>query len=139
MSPEVARRDTAVRATAGSTCSCVCRARWAATGDGTNPEQLFAVGYAACFEGALGVVARRAKIDVDDVAIESRVTLSPTGDGGFQLGVELDVGLEGLDRGRRARAELVARRASGVPLLQRDPRQHRGRAHGQRTARLAAM
>ena len=36
-------------------------------GGGTNPEELFAVGYAACFEGALGVVARRAKAEVGDV------------------------------------------------------------------------
>jgi lipoyl-dependent peroxiredoxin len=40
-------------------------------GGGTNPEELFAVGYAACFEGALGVVARRAKADPGDVAIDS--------------------------------------------------------------------
>jgi Ohr subfamily peroxiredoxin len=67
------------------------------TGDGTNPEQLFAVGYAACFEGALGVVARRARVDVDDAAIDSKVTLSPTGTGGFQLGVELDVSLPSIE------------------------------------------
>ena len=46
-------------------------------GDGANPEQLFAVGYAACFEGALGVVARRAKVEVEDAAIDSQVTLTP--------------------------------------------------------------
>jgi len=62
-------------------------------GGGTNPEELFAVGYAACFEGALGVVGRRAKADVTDVAIDSKVSLSPDGKGGFQLGVELDVTL----------------------------------------------
>ena len=39
-------------------------------GDGTNPEQLFAVGYAACFEGAVGAVARREKLEVGDVAID---------------------------------------------------------------------
>jgi lipoyl-dependent peroxiredoxin len=61
------------------------------SGGGTNPEQLFAVGYAACFEGALGVVARRAKADVDDAAIESSVSLSPSGTGGFLLAVELHV------------------------------------------------
>jgi lipoyl-dependent peroxiredoxin len=61
------------------------------SGGGTNPEQLFAVGYAACFEGALGVVARRAKADVDDAVIESAVSLSPSGTGGFLLAVELDV------------------------------------------------
>ena len=66
-------------------------------GDGTNPEQLFAVGYAACFEGALGVAARRAKVDVEDAAIDSKVTLTPTGTGGFQLGVELDVTLPSIE------------------------------------------
>jgi Ohr subfamily peroxiredoxin len=62
-------------------------------GGGTNPEQLFAVGYAACFEGALGVVARRAKLEAGDVAIDSEVSLSPDGQGGFFLSVGLDVTL----------------------------------------------
>lgn len=62
-------------------------------GGGTNPEQLFAVGYAACFEGALGVVARRAKVDTGDVSIESSVSLSPDGHGGFFLAVGLNVTL----------------------------------------------
>jgi len=62
-------------------------------GGGTNPEQLFAVGYAACFEGALGVIARRAKADAGDVQIDSTVGLAPDGKGGFQLSVELDVTL----------------------------------------------
>jgi len=62
-------------------------------GGGTNPEELFAVGYAACFEGALGVVARRAKADAGDVQIDSAVSLSPDGKGGFQLSVALDVTL----------------------------------------------
>ena len=62
-------------------------------GGGTNPEQLFAVGYAACFESALGVVGRRERAEVGDVSIDSRVSLLPTGDGGFKLAVELDVAL----------------------------------------------
>jgi Ohr subfamily peroxiredoxin len=62
-------------------------------GGGTNPEELFAVGYAACFEGALGVVGRRAKADTSDAEIDSKVSLSPDGKGGFVLGVELDVTL----------------------------------------------
>jgi osmotically inducible protein OsmC len=62
-------------------------------GGGTNPEQLFAVGYAACFEGALGVVARRAKTDATDAAIDSQVSLFPDGKGGFLLAVGLDVTL----------------------------------------------
>lgn len=75
-------------------------------GDGTNPEQLFAVGYAACFEGALGVVARRAKVEVEDAAIDSKVTLTPNGSGGFQLGVELDVNLPSVEDQEQA-IELV--------------------------------
>jgi len=62
-------------------------------GGGTNPEELFAVGYAACFEGALGVVARRAKADPGEVAIDSSVSLSTNSQGGFVLSVGLDVTL----------------------------------------------
>jgi lipoyl-dependent peroxiredoxin len=60
---------------------------------GTNPEQLFAVGYAACFEGALGVVGRREHVEVGDVSIDSRVSLLPNEERGFSLAVELDVTL----------------------------------------------
>jgi lipoyl-dependent peroxiredoxin len=75
-------------------------------GEGTNPEELFAVGYAACFEGALGVVARRAKVEAGDAAIDSKVTLTPTGTGGFQLGVVLDVTLPSVEDAETA-ADLV--------------------------------
>jgi osmotically inducible protein OsmC len=60
---------------------------------GTNPEQLFAIGYAACFEGALGVVGRRERAEVGDVSIESRVSLLPTEGRAFKLAVQLDVTL----------------------------------------------
>jgi lipoyl-dependent peroxiredoxin len=60
---------------------------------GTNPEQLFAVGYAACFESALGTIGRRERAEVGDVSIDSRVSLLPTEDRGFKLAVELDVSL----------------------------------------------
>ena len=60
---------------------------------GTNPEELFAVGFAACFEGAIGVVGRREHAEVGDVLIDSRVSLFPTEERGFKLGVELDVTL----------------------------------------------
>jgi osmotically inducible protein OsmC len=66
-------------------------------GGGTNPEELFAVGYAACFEGALGVVGRRAKADMGEVAIDSEVSLSPDGKGGFVIGVGLNVTLPGIE------------------------------------------
>jgi lipoyl-dependent peroxiredoxin len=76
-------------------------------GGGTNPEQLFAVGYAACFEGALGVVARRHGADVGDVAIDSQVKLLPTEERGFKLAVNLDVALPSVEDAETAR-ELVA-------------------------------
>jgi len=62
-------------------------------GGGTNPEQLFAVGFAACFEGALNVAARRAKVEVGDASIDSKVSLVTTEDRGYTVAVELDVTL----------------------------------------------
>jgi Ohr subfamily peroxiredoxin len=60
-------------------------------GPGTNPEQLFAVGYAACFQSALEGVARGRSLDVSDSRITSRVGIGPTGHGGFTLSVSLDL------------------------------------------------
>ena len=62
-------------------------------GDGTNPEQLFAVGFAACFESSVSAVGRRERVDVGDVSIDSRVSLFPTKERGYGLAVELDVTL----------------------------------------------
>jgi Ohr subfamily peroxiredoxin len=62
-------------------------------GGGTNPEQLFAIGYAACFESAIGSAGRREHANVGDVSIKSRVSLLPTGTGAFKLAVVLDVSL----------------------------------------------
>ncbi len=62
-------------------------------GGGTNPEQLFAVGYAACFEGALGVVGRRERKEVGDASIDSKVSLITTEERGFNVAVELNVTL----------------------------------------------
>ncbi|HEV3264013.1 MAG TPA: organic hydroperoxide resistance protein [Acidimicrobiales bacterium] len=76
-------------------------------GGGTNPEQLFAVGYASCFESALGAVARREKVEVGDVSIDSRVSLLPTEERGFTIAAELDVTLPGIQDAKQA-VELVA-------------------------------
>lgn len=76
-------------------------------GGGTNPEQLFAVGYAACFEGALGVVARRRKLEPGEVSIDAKVAMLPDGSGGFMLAVELDVTLPGVEDVNQA-VEIVA-------------------------------
>jgi osmotically inducible protein OsmC len=76
-------------------------------GGGTNPEQLFAVGYAACFEGALGVVGRRERAEVGDVSIDSHVSLITTDDRGFTVGVQLDVTLPQVEDPEQA-ARIVA-------------------------------
>ena len=75
-------------------------------GGGTNPEQLFAVGYAACFESALGVVARRRHVDTGEVALDSEVSLTPTGDGGFKLAVVLNLSVPAI-ADRETAAQLV--------------------------------
>jgi Ohr subfamily peroxiredoxin len=77
-------------------------------GGGTNPEQLFAVGYAACFEGALGAAARRERLTIDDAAIESSVSLMPTEERGFKLAVELDVTLPSVQDSEQAIALVAA-------------------------------
>jgi osmotically inducible protein OsmC len=66
-------------------------------GGGTNPEQLFAVGYAACFESALGVAAQRRRLEATDVAIDSSVMLMPTDSRGYALAVTLAVTLPSID------------------------------------------
>jgi Ohr subfamily peroxiredoxin len=58
---------------------------------GTNPEELFAVGYAACFQSALFSVANGRKLDATGSQITSRVGLGPTGHGGFGLAVALNL------------------------------------------------
>jgi Ohr subfamily peroxiredoxin len=75
-------------------------------GGGTNPEQLFAVGYAACFESALGVVARRHHVDAGEITIDSAVSLLPTADGGFKVAVILDVALPSVSD-RETAAQLI--------------------------------
>ena len=76
-------------------------------GGGTNPEQLFAVGFAACFEGALNVAARRAKVEVGDASIDSKVSLVTTEDRGYTVAVELDVTLPQVQDAELAK-EIVA-------------------------------
>ncbi|MAU81715.1 MULTISPECIES: organic hydroperoxide resistance protein [Gordonia] len=61
------------------------------SGVGTNPEQLFAAGYAACFHSALRLVAGQAGADVTDSSVGARVSLGSNDSGGFELAVELEV------------------------------------------------
>ena len=67
------------------------------SGNGTNPEQLFAVGYAACFHSALRLVARQDKVDVSDSAVGARVSIGQLDNGGFGLAVELEITLPNVD------------------------------------------
>src|SRR5258705_12541154 len=80
-------------------------------GPGTNPEELFAVGYAACFQSGLLSVARGRKLDATDSTITSRVGIGPTGHGGFGLAVSLDLHAPKVSR---ADAEDLMRRAHEI-------------------------
>jgi osmotically inducible protein OsmC len=76
-------------------------------GGETNPEQLFAVGYAACFHSALKVVAQRDGVDATGTEVSATVGIGTTDDGGFGLQVELDVHVPSLDDA--AAQDLVAK------------------------------
>lgn len=70
-----------------------------APGSGTNPEQLFAAGWSACFEGAMALVARKMQIPLPaDLAIDAEVDLCLT-DGDYFLQARLNISLPGLERG----------------------------------------
>jgi Ohr subfamily peroxiredoxin len=81
------------------------------SGDGTNPEQLFAIGYAACFHSALRLVGRQEKADVSDSAVGARVSIGQLDSGGFGLAVVLEVTLPNVDH---ATALLLAEKAHEV-------------------------
>lgn len=82
-------------------------------GDATNPEQLFAAGYAACFENAVIHVTRATsdKVKDDDIIVVAEVGMQPNGQGGFALTVALDVAITGLDS---ATAEDIVAKAHAV-------------------------
>jgi lipoyl-dependent peroxiredoxin len=82
-------------------------------GPGTNPEQLFAVGYAACFQSALLGVARGRGLDASASQITSKVGIGPTGHGGFGLAVWLDLHAPGLTAAQAV--ELMARAHERCP------------------------
>lgn len=78
-------------------------------GNGTNPEQLFAAGYGACYESALANIARKEGVKLQDVVVTSNVLIGKDeSDGGFKLAVKLDISLPGIDR---AQAEELAAKA----------------------------
>ncbi len=69
------------------------------SGDGTNPEQLFAAGYSACYHNALRLVARRAGVDPGESTVTAEVGIGPEGDA-YGLVVTLIIHIPGLDRER---------------------------------------
>ncbi|MEG8023856.1 organic hydroperoxide resistance protein [Sphingomonas aurantiaca] len=70
-----------------------------AGGDGSNPEQLFAAGYSACFIGALKVAGQQLKMKLPaDVAVTAKVGIGPRSEGGFGITTDLTVSLPGLER-----------------------------------------
>jgi Ohr subfamily peroxiredoxin len=66
-------------------------------GTGTNPEQLFAAGFAACFEGAMGTVLRKKNIKAEGITITSNVTLGKDAGDGYVLAINLDVTIKGVE------------------------------------------
>ncbi|MDN4613037.1 organic hydroperoxide resistance protein [Leifsonia sp. F6_8S_P_1B] len=81
------------------------------SGDGTNPEQLFAAGFSACFLSAIHAVGRAEKLDTTDAAVSASVGIGPNGDGGFALAVELDVYIP---RVGREQADVLVEKAHHV-------------------------
>ncbi|WP_019926238.1 organic hydroperoxide resistance protein [Nocardia sp. BMG111209] len=63
------------------------------SGEGTNPEQLFAIGYAACYHSALRLVGRQDGVNIDDSSVGAKVGLGPNETGGFALEVTLEITL----------------------------------------------
>jgi Ohr subfamily peroxiredoxin len=80
-------------------------------GGATNPEQLFAAGYAACFHSALKLVAGKAKVDMTDSEVVADVSIGENGQGGFGLAVQLEVTIPGSDA---ATAQQLAEQAHQV-------------------------
>ena len=82
-------------------------------GPGTNPEQLFAVGYSTCFLGAIKAVARKESITVpDDASIDAAVSFGENAKGaGFNIAVELKIALPGFER---AQAEDLVEKAHQI-------------------------
>jgi lipoyl-dependent peroxiredoxin len=68
------------------------------TGAGTNPEQLFAAGYAACFESSIRFLAQMRKLPLTEAAVTATVQILPTESGAWRLGVALHSEIQGLDQ-----------------------------------------
>lgn len=67
-----------------------------ASDDFANPEMLFAAGYSACFDSALNLVIKRAKMETGETTVQAKVSIGQIENGGFGLAVELDVNVPGV-------------------------------------------
>jgi lipoyl-dependent peroxiredoxin len=75
---------------------------------GTNPEQLFGIGYSACFLGAIGIAAQSLKIRLSpETAVDADVSLGKTAAGDYQLAVKLNVSIPGVDETKRKLVEMA--------------------------------
>jgi osmotically inducible protein OsmC len=80
-------------------------------GGASNPEQLFAAGYAACFHGALNLLAGKQKVSIASSTVTAVVGIGPNDSGGFTLEVDLEVSIPDLDR---AKAEELVQSAHQI-------------------------
>jgi Ohr subfamily peroxiredoxin len=79
-------------------------------GEGTNPEQLFAAGYAGCFHSAMRVAARKARVELASCEITASVGIGRNDDGEYDLAVRLDIRVDGTDQTTaRALADIAHR------------------------------
>ncbi|GAA0616000.1 MULTISPECIES: organic hydroperoxide resistance protein [Virgibacillus] len=69
-----------------------------AGGEGTNPEQLFSAGYAACFDSALNLASRKQRTKIGETEVKAQVSIGKDTDGGFALTVALDVKIPGVEQ-----------------------------------------
>ena len=100
------------------------------SGEGVNPELLFSAGYAACFLGALRLVAKNEKVSIDDASgITAQIGFGKDSEGGFGLTAESDRVPARARSGRRRRSDGEGARL--LPVLQGHPRQHRRQALGE--------
>ena len=81
------------------------------SGEGTNPEQLFAAGYSACFLGALHAAGKELKLDTTNAAVSASVGIGSNGNGGFGIQAELDVYVPNVSRDE---AEQLAEKAHTI-------------------------
>jgi osmotically inducible protein OsmC len=68
------------------------------SGLGTNPEELFALGFSACFQSAMGVAGRRLHVDTSESTVTARVSIGPIEGGAYGLAVELEINIPDTDR-----------------------------------------